>query len=167
MTESTAAAARAVLLSDAPLLGRLYSDWLAGDAELSAALASSTLDPCQFHASSAAAGLGESAPDLWEAVLEQNRRLGASTAALELGARPVRDVGAELLREASGPASARVAEAWRSAAGRARDFGELFPAFLMALLPDWPFLAIDARLPELRAASTPLFRKYLERREGV
>src|SRR5437016_7361073 len=67
MTESTAAAARAVLLSDAPLLGRLYSDWLAGDAELSAALASSTLDPFQFHASSAAAGLGESAPDLWEA----------------------------------------------------------------------------------------------------
>src|SRR5438477_10953572 len=91
MTESTAAAARAVLLSDAPLLGRLYSDWLAGDPELSAALASPTLDPRQYpSSSSAAAGLGESAPDLWEAVLEQNRRLGASSAALELGGRLAR-----------------------------------------------------------------------------
>ncbi|HVP37666.1 MAG TPA: bacillithiol biosynthesis BshC, partial [Candidatus Saccharimonadales bacterium] len=74
---------------------------------------------------------------------------------------------AELLERAGGPHAAGVRRAWDAAHARARDYGELIAAFLMAALPDWPFLVVDARRPELRAASTPVFDRYLERRARV
>ncbi|HVP37575.1 MAG TPA: hypothetical protein VMS93_00170, partial [Candidatus Saccharimonadales bacterium] len=75
--------AQAVPLADAPLLGRLYSEWLAGDREL-AALLSPSFDPSTW---AAPAGPADAAARgaLWRAVLEQNRRLGAAPAALALG----------------------------------------------------------------------------------
>ncbi|MBI5835729.1 MAG: bacillithiol biosynthesis BshC [Candidatus Eisenbacteria bacterium] len=248
-------------LSEAPLLGRLYSDWLGGDPDLNALL-SPSLDPAAWERPASPVADPAALAGLWAALLEQNRRLGASPEALALGermskgeadavitgqqpallggplfslyklgtavalasragqgsARPVaplfwmvsddtdfpeirgarlpRDLemlaaalpdslhaphrmvggldaavshatGAELLDRVGGPHAGFVRRAWDEARGCARDHGELIAAFLLAALPRWPFLVVDARLPQLRAASTPVFDRYLERRDRV
>ncbi len=76
-------------------------------------------------------------------------------------------VGRELLLQAEGRGAAWVREAWERACARGADFGEICAAFFFELLPGWPFLVVDARCPELRAASLPVFSAYLDRREQV
>lgn len=76
-------------------------------------------------------------------------------------------VGRELLDQAGGQGGDWVREAWGRASARGVDFGEICAAFFFELLPDWPFLVVDARCPELRAASLPVFSAYLDRREQV
>jgi bacillithiol synthase len=261
MANPSASQARAVRFSEAPLLGRMYSDWLAGQPELRALL-SPHIDPSRWTRPEGMLASPGARAAFWKACIEHNQRLGASPAALALGAqladggadavvtgqqpallggplfsiyklatavalaeratqvqrRPVAPLfwlvaddtdfpeirstrlprglelhgaalpesmhfahrmvgtmdaalahasGAALLEQAGGPHADHVRRAWDGALERARDYGELIAAFLLAAFPGWPFLVVDARLPQMRAASLPVFHRYLERRPLV